>query len=84
MPQMVADFFAGTQPSAVFDPNGLVVSIGKDREIFIPSELLEVLPGQPFLKQTMSLKQKDAMIKFACRPPPENRDLIMQDRKSVV
>jgi hypothetical protein len=54
-----------------------VVSLGA-KPVYLPSKLLEVLPGQPF-RQPFKSDQKDAMIRYARRTPPQSKAAILQD-----
>ncbi|AEO58979.1 hypothetical protein MYCTH_2306810 [Thermothelomyces thermophilus ATCC 42464] len=54
------------------DPGLPLINVGTaGKPIYILAEFCTLLPGQP-LKARLSPQEQDAMIRFACRPPPEN------------
>ncbi|KAL2162145.1 hypothetical protein VTH06DRAFT_7930 [Thermothelomyces fergusii] len=64
-----------------------------DKPVYILAELCTLLPGQPLPKRTTLLPQEqDSMIRFACRPPPDNavsvttsaRDLLALDNNKLL
>lgn len=61
-----------------------IVNVGtRDRPIYLPAEVCEVLPGQPF-KPEPSMIQRQNMIKFSCRRPPQNYDSIMTEGLNIM
>lgn len=68
----------------------LVVDVGsQDRSIFIPANLLDVLPGN-FYRHVLLGAQQSTMIQFACRParmpnsPTSNHGLITNSGVSML
>ncbi|KAJ5043482.1 hypothetical protein NUH16_000271 [Penicillium rubens] len=56
-----------------------VLNVGTlDRPVYLPAELCEALPGQPCTAE-LGLIQRQNMIKFSCRRPPQNYDSIMTE-----
>ena len=61
-----------------------IVNVGNyDRPVYLPAELCEVLPGQPF-KPDLSTGQRQNMIKFSCRRPPQNYASIMTEGLDIL
>ncbi|CDM37030.1 hypothetical protein CBS147339_2295 [Penicillium roqueforti] len=61
-----------------------VVNVGtRERPVYLPAEVCEVLPGQCF-KPEPSAVQRQNMIKFSCRRPPQNYDSIMTEGLDIM
>ncbi|CAI7659783.1 unnamed protein product [Penicillium viridicatum] len=61
-----------------------IVNVGNyDRPVYLPAELCEVLPGQPF-KPEPAMVQRQNMIKFSCRRPPQNYASIMTEGLDIM
>ncbi|KAJ5597513.1 hypothetical protein N7537_007597 [Penicillium hordei] len=61
-----------------------IVNVGNfDRPVYLPAELCEVIPGQPF-KPELSMVQRQNMIKFSCRRPPQNYASIMTEGLDIL
>ena len=59
-------------------PN-LLVDLGtKEKPNFVPAELCQILPDQPF-RGKLSDNHTAAMIKYACNPPADNARSIVQE-----
>jgi eukaryotic translation initiation factor 2C len=55
----------------------------RDRPTYLPAELLEVLPGQGFGGEP-NIEQRQSMIQFSCRRPPQNYDSITTEGLSIM
>lgn len=54
-----------------------VMNVGtRDRPVYLPAELCEIIPGQSFSGEP-SISQRQNMIKFSCRRPPQNYESIV-------
>ncbi|KAL2150876.1 hypothetical protein VTH82DRAFT_7439 [Thermothelomyces myriococcoides] len=54
------------------DPGLPLINVGTaGKPIYVLAELCALVPGQP-LKAKLSPQEQDSMIRFACRPPPDN------------
>ncbi|KAI0477781.1 Piwi-domain-containing protein [Xylariaceae sp. FL0804] len=61
-----------------------VVNVGtKSRPVYMPAELLRVIPGQVLRRKTNADETK-AMIRFACRAPSENATSISRNGRGVL
>ncbi|KAJ5505509.1 hypothetical protein N7453_004466 [Penicillium expansum] len=61
-----------------------IVNVGtRDRPVYLPAEVCEVLPGQPFRPEPSTL-QRQNMIKFSCRRPPQNYASIMTEGLDIL
>ncbi|KAI9850709.1 MAG: hypothetical protein M1838_005200 [Thelocarpon superellum] len=61
-----------------------VVNVGnRQNPIYLPAEVCKVLPGQSSM-QKLTPDQTQAMLKFACRKPPENARSIVTDGGQVI
>ncbi|KAJ5971995.1 uncharacterized protein N7479_001913 [Penicillium vulpinum] len=61
-----------------------VVNVGtRERPVYLPMEVCEVLPGQPFHPELVKI-QRQNIIKFSCRRPPENYESIMKDGLAIM
>ncbi|KAK4044217.1 ribonuclease H-like domain-containing protein [Parachaetomium inaequale] len=87
----VADYYR-SRYNITADPGLPLINVGSTtKPIYILAEFCELLPGQP-LKSKLSGREQDAMIKFACRPPPANaqsittsaRDLLALDNNKLL
>jgi hypothetical protein len=66
------------------NPSLPLINVGTTRKpIYIPAEYCELLPGQP-LKTRLSPGNQDAMIQFACRPPPANAQSITTSARALL
>lgn len=67
----VAEYFQ-KRYRIVADAKLPLVNLGtRDRPEYMLAELCDIVPGQP-MKARLTPSEQDAMIKFACRSPPEN------------
>lgn len=73
-------------------PDLPLINVGSAaRPVYVPAEHCKVKPGQS-VKARLSPMEQDAMIQFACRPPPQNatsittsaRDLLALDSNSLL
>lgn len=56
-----------------------VVNVGsKERPIYLPAEVCVIVPGQPYHGDYVTV-QRQNMIQFSCRRPPQNYQSIMTD-----
>ncbi|KGO64198.1 protein of unknown function DUF1785 [Penicillium italicum] len=61
-----------------------VVNVGtRDRPVYLPAEVCEVLPRQPFRAEPSTI-QRQNMIKFSCRRPPQNYASIMTEGLDIL
>lgn len=76
----VETHFRSTYPNVQRpNPNALVVQLrAAARQIFIPSDLCRIIPGQPY-RRPLDPAQTANMIRFACRKPAENKRLIISE-----
>lgn len=59
------------------DPTLPVVNVGtKERPSYLPAEVCEVMPGQPY-NRPLQPRQTQQMIRFAVRRPRENANSIV-------
>jgi eukaryotic translation initiation factor 2C len=66
------------------EPGLPLINVGTStKPIYIPAEFCELVPGQP-LKARLSPQDQDAMIQFACRPPPANASSITTAARSLL
>lgn len=65
------------------DPNLPVVKFGKVRPIYMPAELLEIIPGQTLKRKTTG-EETAKMILFACRSPWANATSIMNEGRKCL
>ncbi|KXG53098.1 uncharacterized protein PGRI_001480 [Penicillium griseofulvum] len=81
----VADYFKKTYNITLKWPDSMpVVNVGtRERPIYLPMEVCEVIPGQPY-KPEPSMIQRQNMIKFSCRRPPQNYDSIMNEGLDIM
>jgi hypothetical protein len=60
------------------------VNVGtREKVILLPPELATVLPGQSF-KGKLLEDQTREMIKYACRPPKQNAEFIVNDGLDIL
>ena len=65
-------------------PNEILVNVGnKDNQVWVPSEVCRVLPGQPS-RSKLGSEQTKNMIAFAARDPSRNEDLICRQGLPVL
>lgn len=58
-------------------PNERVLNVGTRTDPkYIPPELCEVLPGQPYRRILSNATQTERMLRFAARSPPENAESV--------
>ncbi|KAI1496693.1 ribonuclease H-like domain-containing protein [Biscogniauxia marginata] len=70
----------GYQPN----PDLPVINVGsRDRAIYMPAELLKIIPGQPVLRKTTPDETRD-MINFSCRSPVANATSIAAMGRTVL
>ncbi|KAI1485070.1 ribonuclease H-like domain-containing protein [Biscogniauxia mediterranea] len=73
----VSDYYVkryGYRPN----PNLPVINVGgRSRAVYMPAELLKVIPGQPVLRKTTPDETRD-MINFSCRSPVANATSIFE------
>ncbi|KAF4768627.1 hypothetical protein HAV15_002406 [Penicillium sp. str.  len=81
----VTEYFYRTYNKRLHYPDNMpIVNVGNyDRPVYLPAELCEVLPGQPF-KPDLSTGQRQNMIKFSCRRPPQNYASIMTEGLDIL
>ncbi|CAG8906164.1 unnamed protein product [Penicillium egyptiacum] len=81
----VADYFEKTYNRPLkYRGNMPVVNVGtRDRPVYLPAEVCEVLPGQP-CRAEPNVIQRQNMIKFSCRRPPQNYDSIMTEGLNIM
>ncbi|KAJ5504057.1 hypothetical protein N7463_006931 [Penicillium fimorum] len=61
-----------------------VVNVGtRERPVYLPMEVCEILPGQPYKPDPIT-SQRQNMIKFSCRWPPQNYDSIMSEGLDIL
>ncbi|CAI7666099.1 unnamed protein product [Penicillium glandicola] len=61
-----------------------IVNVGtRERPVYLPAEVCEVLPGQPFKPEPHSI-QRQNMIKFSCRRPPQNYESIITEGLDIM
>ncbi|KAJ6083898.1 hypothetical protein N7486_010698 [Penicillium sp. IBT 16267x] len=61
-----------------------VLNVGNsERPIYLPQEVCKILPGQTFNGE-LCTSQRQAIIKFCCRRPPDNFVSIMQDGLEIL
>jgi len=75
--ETVAQHFQGAWPN-VWRPNGGAYVVDFGNQVYIPSDLCELLPGNAY-RGLLSGDQTTNMINFACRKPKQNRDLILKE-----
>lgn len=64
--------------------DAIVVDVGSDRHsVYIPSNLLQVLPGNRY-RHLLIDQQQSAMIKVACRPAFQERQPSERSNKSLI
>ncbi|KAJ5606324.1 hypothetical protein N7510_009105 [Penicillium lagena] len=75
----VADYFKRTYNIVLKYADRPVVNVGsKERPIYLPAEVCVILPGQPYHGDYVTV-QRQNMIQFSCRRPPQNYQSIMTD-----
>lgn len=63
---------------AVVQQDAIVVDVGSDEQpVYIPSNLLTILPGNGY-RHALIDKQQSTMITTACRPAISNKSLILR------
>ncbi|KAJ5374731.1 hypothetical protein N7517_006737 [Penicillium concentricum] len=68
----------------VHHDNMPVVNVGtRENPIYLPMEVCEILPGQPYKPDPTTI-QRQNMIKFSCRRPPQNYDSIMTEGLEIM
>ncbi|KAF8133991.1 Piwi domain-containing protein [Boletus edulis] len=75
----VADYFKKKYNKTLRHPELPVVNIAgpnSKHPIYVPPELCEILPGQPF-RGKLDDQQTTEMLRFACKRPPENAHAIL-------
>ncbi|KAK0641136.1 ribonuclease H-like domain-containing protein [Cercophora newfieldiana] len=61
-----------------------LINVGsRDRPVYVAAELVTILPGQA-MKTRLRPDESDAMIKFACRAPPENAESIVTRGRALL
>ncbi|KAJ5777885.1 hypothetical protein N7520_001131 [Penicillium odoratum] len=61
-----------------------VLNVGtQDRPVYLPQDVCRILPGQTFNGE-LGTAQRQAMITFCCRRPPDNYVSIMQDGLKIL
>ncbi|EKV07112.1 Argonaute/Dicer protein, PAZ [Penicillium digitatum] len=81
----VAEYFYKTYNKLLEYANNMpVVNVGTlDRPVYLPAEVCEVLPGQPFRPEPSTI-QRQNMINFSCRKPPQNYASIMNEGLDIL
>ncbi|KAJ5823479.1 hypothetical protein N7447_005819 [Penicillium robsamsonii] len=81
----VTEYFLITYNIKLVHHNDMpVVNVGtRERPVYLPMEVCEILPGQPF-KPDPTPTQRQNMIKFSCRRPPQNYDSIMSEGLGIM
>ncbi|OQE42916.1 hypothetical protein PENCOP_c003G05851 [Penicillium coprophilum] len=61
-----------------------VVNVGtRERPVYLPMEVCEVVPGQPYKPDPATILRQN-MIKFSCRQPPQNYASIMSEGLDIM
>lgn len=61
-----------------------VVNVGtRERPVYLPMEVCDIIPGQGFGGEP-SMIQRQNMIRFSCRRPPQNYDSIVTDGLDIM
>ncbi|ESK93551.1 argonaute-like protein [Moniliophthora roreri MCA 2997] len=75
----VEDYFKRAYSITLEHPDDVpVINAGKNKQVYIPAELCEIEPGQPY-RGKLSNKETQQMIRFACNPPNVNAEAIVGD-----
>ncbi|KAJ5779643.1 hypothetical protein N7457_007363 [Penicillium paradoxum] len=81
----VADYFKRDYNIKLKHANDMpVVNVGtRERPVYLPMELLEIIRGQGFGGEPSST-QRQNMIKFSCRRPPQNYESIITEGLDIM
>ncbi|KAJ5640648.1 hypothetical protein N7528_000273 [Penicillium herquei] len=79
----VFDYFKRTYPKYKLGSRPVLNLGTKQRPVYVPQEVCKVPKGQIFNGE-LCTSQRQAMIKFSCRRPPDNFESIMHDGLKVM